>query len=224
MDVTMTRPSFFAGLLLYTLFATIARVSGLKFDASEADWNLNTNRLATNPLEYSGSRQDGFNYTQSPTNWRMPFYTVFLDRFVNGDPSNDDINATVYETDMMSTQLRFGGDLEGLKDSLDYIAGMGIKVRRSARRESGAISLVLTPDRPSTSQGLRSSTSRGVPIPTLYVDSPPRLAVPNANWHTQPIDLTLLDKHYGTVKVWQEVIDEVHRRGMWVILDNTMGT
>ncbi len=137
MAVTMTRPSSCAGLLLHTLLATIAGVSGLKFDANEADWNLNTNRLATNPLEYSGSRPDGFNYTQSPTNWRMPFYTVFLDRFVNGDPSNDDINATVYETDMMSTQLRFGGDLEGLKDSLDYIAGMGIKVRRSARRDSG---------------------------------------------------------------------------------------
>jgi alpha-1,3-glucan synthase len=36
--------------------------------------------------------------------------------------------------------------------------------------------------------------------------------------------LTLLDKHFGTVKLWQDVIDEVHRRGMLVVLDNTMGT
>jgi alpha-1,3-glucan synthase len=135
----MARPSFFSGLLLLTLLAAIPLVSGLRFDASEADWNLNTNRLATNPLEYSGKR-DNDTYTPSPKNWRMPFYTLFLDRFVNGDPDNDDKNGTVYETDMMSTQLRFGGDLEGLRDSLDYIAGMGIKVRHPPlRRPKGSL-------------------------------------------------------------------------------------
>jgi alpha-1,3-glucan synthase len=122
----MTRPSFFSRSLLYTFVTAASLVSGLKFDASLADYNINTNRRATNPLEYSGPTRD--NYFPSPSNWRVPFYTIFLDRFVNGDPSNDDINGTVYETDMMSTQLRFGGDLEGLRDSLDYIAGMGIKV------------------------------------------------------------------------------------------------
>jgi hypothetical protein len=41
---------------------------------------------------------------------------------------NDDINGTVYERDPQSNQLRHGGDLAGLIDSLDYIQGMGIKV------------------------------------------------------------------------------------------------
>jgi alpha-1,3-glucan synthase len=36
--------------------------------------------------------------------------------------------------------------------------------------------------------------------------------------------LTLLDKHFGTVQVWQDVIDEIHARNMWVVLDNTMAT
>jgi alpha-1,3-glucan synthase len=36
--------------------------------------------------------------------------------------------------------------------------------------------------------------------------------------------LTLLDKHFGTVRKWQEVIDEIHNRGMAVVLDNTMAT
>lgn len=132
----MTRPSFFSSTLLFTLFATTTFVSALKYDASEVEHNLNRNRTAVSPLDYWGSRQDDdpdFQYAASPSNWRVPFYTVFLDRFVNGDPLNDDINGTVYETDMMSTQLRFGGDLEGLRDSLDYIAGMGIKVLHTAQ-------------------------------------------------------------------------------------------
>lgn len=139
----MPRPSFVfssssrGGLLhlfLLTLAATTTTfVSALRFDASQVDYNLNRNRTATNPLDYWGSRQDDepdFKYAESPTNWRMPFYTIFLDRFVNGNPANDDINGTMYESDFMSTQLRFGGDLAGLKDSLDYIQGMGVKVGR----------------------------------------------------------------------------------------------
>jgi alpha-1,3-glucan synthase len=127
----MTRLSFFSSALLFTLFATTTFVSAFEYDAREVDYNLNRNRTAVSPLDYWGSRQDDdpdFEYAASPPNWRVPFYTIFLDRFVNGDPVNDNINETVYETDMMSTQLRFGGDMEGLRDSLDYIAGMGIKV------------------------------------------------------------------------------------------------
>jgi alpha-1,3-glucan synthase len=123
----MTRSLRLFGVLL----TTAVLVAGLRFDPGEAEWNLNTNQQATSPLDYDGGREDGFKYTKSPTNWRVPFYTLFLDRFVNGDPENDDRNGTVYETDMMSTQIRFGGDLEGLRDSLDYIAGMGIKACRT---------------------------------------------------------------------------------------------
>lgn len=101
-------------------------VHGLKYTLSEVDYNLNVNKTATNPLDYSVEERT--NYTASPDNWRFPFYTVFLDRFVNGDPTNDNANETLFETDMRSTQIRNGGDLQGLVDSLDYIAGMGIKV------------------------------------------------------------------------------------------------
>lgn len=50
-----------------------------------------------------------------------------LDRFVNGDPTNDDINGTAWEQDPYGTQLRHGGDVQGLLDTLDYIASMGVK-------------------------------------------------------------------------------------------------
>jgi alpha-1,3-glucan synthase len=38
------------------------------------------------------------------------------------------INGTAYEHDPNSNQMRHGGDLQGLVDTLDYLQGMGIKV------------------------------------------------------------------------------------------------
>ena len=98
----------------------------LRFDPAEVDYNLNQNEAATNPLDYSGEWA-GHTFNPSPENWRFPFYTFFLDRFVNGDPTNDDANNTVYEHDTNNNQYRHGGDLKGLVDSLDYLQGMGIK-------------------------------------------------------------------------------------------------
>jgi alpha-1,3-glucan synthase len=62
----------------------------------------------------------------------LRFYSLFLDRFVNGNPSNDDANGTHFEQDANGNQLRNGGDLAGIVDTLDYIQGMGIKASRSA--------------------------------------------------------------------------------------------
>lgn len=86
------------------------------------------------------------------------------DRFVNGDPTNDNANGTVFEHDPNDTQMRHGGDTAGLVDTLDYIQGMGIKV-----------SIVTTtgtktgPDtcRASTSQVHHSSTYLGSLMHTL---------------------------------------------------------
>lgn len=112
-------------LLLFT-----STVTALIYDAEQIAFNLNTNQTATNPLDYWGEWQDHV-FQPSPSNWRMPFYTIMLDRFVNGNPSNDDANATQYEHDLTQTQLRHGGDIKGLQDSLDYVQGMGIKVGNS---------------------------------------------------------------------------------------------
>ena len=114
--------------LLCILSSLVALVVSAPYDERELDWNLNTNQQTLNPLEYSGEWKDHA-YTASPDNWRFPFYTLFLDRFVNGDPANDDINGTVFEHDITSNQLRYGGDLAGLLDSLDYLQGMGVKAR-----------------------------------------------------------------------------------------------
>jgi alpha-1,3-glucan synthase len=36
--------------------------------------------------------------------------------------------------------------------------------------------------------------------------------------------LTLLDAHFGTITKWQQAMDEIHNRGMYVVMDNTMAT
>ncbi|KAG9697868.1 putative alpha 1,3 glucan synthase, partial [Aureobasidium melanogenum] len=157
----------------------------LKYDPGEADWNLNTNQAATSPLEYSGTWQDHTFYP-SPDNWRFPFYGLFLDRFVNGDPSNDNNNGTLFEQDIMGTTMRHGGDLAGLVDTLDYIQGMGIK--------------------------------------GLYVAGTPFINMPWKSDAYSPLDFTLLDHHFGNIAEWRAAVDEIHRRGMYIILDNTSAT
>lgn len=62
----------------------------LQYDERYVDWNLNTNEAATRPADYAVSYPN-HTYHPSPANWRMPFYSFFLDRFVNGDPTNDDV-------------------------------------------------------------------------------------------------------------------------------------
>lgn len=109
------------------LLLLIPAVTTLRYDPDQVGFNLNQNQTATDPLDYWGEWEN-HSYTASPENWRIPFYTLFLDRFVNGDPSNDDANGTQFEHDLLSNQLRHGGDVLGLMDSFDYIQGMGIQV------------------------------------------------------------------------------------------------
>ena len=51
-----------------------------------------------------------------------------VDRFIDGDPTNNEANGTSFEHEWMSTQWRFGGDPKGLMNHLDYLQGMGIRV------------------------------------------------------------------------------------------------
>lgn len=166
------------GLLLQSL-------STLKFDVRYSDFNLNKNKSASNPLSYWGTWPD-HEYHPSPENWHFPFYSLSLDRFANGDASNDDANGTVYETDTTSSNMRFGGDVLGLIVSLDYIHGMGVR-------------------------GIYLVGSIFISLPWM-ADS------------YSPIDLTLLDFHFGSLSDWRRAIDEIHKRGMYVILDNTFNT
>jgi alpha-1,3-glucan synthase len=109
-----------------------------------------------------------------------------ISSFTNGDPSNDNANGTQYEQDILSNQLRHGGDIAGLVDSLDYLQGMGIK--------------------------------------GIYVAGSPFMNQPWSADSYSPLDLTILDHHFGTIQEWRDAVQEVHRRGMYIIVENTFGT
>ncbi|CAI7594598.1 unnamed protein product [Penicillium discolor] len=170
-------------LVIVAIWIRIAQ--SLPYLPEEADWNLNQNQTATHPLDYSG-RWDGHTYNPSPENWRFPFYTIFLDRFVNGDPSNDNANGTQWEHILTSNEFRHGGDVLGLVDTFDYLQGMGIK--------------------------------------GVYLAGTPYINFPWAADGYSPLDLTLLDHHFGTIEDWRTMISEAHRRGIYVIFDNTFAT
>ncbi|CAK47606.1 CAZyme family GH13 [Aspergillus niger] len=172
-----------AGSLL-ALFAPTT--TAWPYEASLVDYNLNVNKTATSPFEYSPPAWPGHKYTESPKNWRFPFYTIMLDRWVNGDPANDNINGTVFEHDLNSNQMRHGGDAVGLVDTLDYLQGMGIK--------------------------------------GIYLAGTVLMNQPWGADGYSILDTTLLDQHYGTIQVWRDTIDEIHKRGMYVIFDNTLAT
>ncbi|KAL4864230.1 hypothetical protein BDV12DRAFT_205867 [Aspergillus spectabilis] len=155
------------------------------YDESLADYNLNENKTAESPIDYWGAWPD-HEYHPSPDNWRLPTYTIFLDRISNGDPSNDNINGTAFEHVINSNQMRHGGDLEGLVDSLDYIQGMGFKV--------------------------------------IYFAGTYLMNLPWAYDGYSPVDTTLLDMHLGTLEDWRRAITEIHERGMYVLVDNTVAT
>ena len=80
-----------ASLVVGSLLVTSTR--SLVYDLDQLDWNLNQDAEAVHPLDYWGE-WDNHTYNPSPENWRFPFYTMFLDKFVNGDPTNDDANVS----------------------------------------------------------------------------------------------------------------------------------
>lgn len=111
---------------LLSLLSLASLGSAAPYDEALTDYNLNTNQNAQNPLEYSTDKLSS--YHKSPDNWReIPFYTILLDKFADGDPSNNDYFGSMFEWDWRETQLRFGGDLKGLEARLDYLLGMGIR-------------------------------------------------------------------------------------------------
>jgi glycosidase len=55
------------------------------------------------------------------------FYQIFLDRFANGDPSNDPPNAEPWGSTPTLAGFQ-GGDLQGILQKLDYLLDLGINV------------------------------------------------------------------------------------------------
>lgn len=142
---------------LLSLYSLVISVLALRYDPSYEYYNLNQNQTAVDPLDYWGEWKN-HTFHPSPTNWRVPFYVVTIDRYVDGDPTNNEANKTTFEHDWQSNQFRFGGDAKGLMNNLDYIQGMGIKVRLPLW---SILFHHLKGSRPYISRGRPSSTCHG---------------------------------------------------------------
>lgn len=57
----------------------------------------------------------------------MVIFTPIFGVAIFVDSLTDNANGTLFEHDVHGNQLRHGGDVAGLVDSLDYLQGMGIK-------------------------------------------------------------------------------------------------
>lgn len=168
--------------------ACLSTASAHVYNETLAPWNMNTNQQATTILEYTTTRSNT-TYMASPQNWRsLPTYTLLLDKWFNGDPSNDDFFGLQFEAPPDQTQLRFGGDVAGISDdrALDYLQGLGIKA--------------------------------------IYIAGTAWLNMPWQADAYSAIDFTLTDPHFGTVDEWHTFIDKLHARGMYIIMDMTVGT
>ncbi|RPH66576.1 MAG: alpha-amylase, partial [Myxococcaceae bacterium] len=71
----------------------------------------------------SGQPDAGLLHVASPTWEEQVVYFVMIDRFANGNPSNDNQNRS--EFDPTDGDKYSGGDLQGIIDKLDYIQGLG---------------------------------------------------------------------------------------------------
>jgi alpha-1,3-glucan synthase len=133
----------------------------------------------------------------------LPSYTVLLDKFADGDPSNNDFFGTMFESDWRETQLRNGGDLKGLVARLDYLQGMGIKV----------IFISGTP----FLNMIWQADSESLSFPFFFSPDKRQLGY-------SPLDFTVLDPHWGTINDWRNTINAIHARGMYLMVDFTVGT
>jgi glycosidase len=70
------------------------------------------------PREKGSAQRAGFNSSDA-------IYELMPDRFANGDAANDNAAALADKVDRAHGDGRHGGDIAGIIDHLDYIAGMG---------------------------------------------------------------------------------------------------
>lgn len=58
----------------------------------------------------------------------------------------------------------------------------------------------------------------------LYIIGMPHINFPWSYDGFSPLDLTLLDHHLGDIDAWRAMTTEAHRRGMYIVLENTFAT
>lgn len=143
---------------------------------------------STNSVENSYSSTDK---QTNPFLWENAnIYFLLTDRFVNGDPAND--NSYGRHQDGAVHRSYHGGDLRGVIQKID----------EAYFEELGITALWLTPP----IENIHGSTDEGTGKTYAY----------HGYW---PRDWTNIDANLGTIEDYRELIDKAHARGMRVLMD-----
>jgi alpha-amylase len=140
-------------------------------------------------LEKDGAAAADFNWAD------VTVYNVMVDRYVNGDPSNDHSYGRQGDG-QMEVGTWHGGDWVGLTSKMDYIAGLGVTA------------LWITP----IVEQVHGWVSGGTLGDFKYYGY-------HGYW---ALDYTLLDKSYGSEAELGALIDAAHQRGIRVLADVVM--
>ncbi len=178
-------------------------------------------------------RQDYYNFKLIPglktPDWAKGavIYQIFVDRFCNGDPSNDPLDREYSYIgegirqikdwdkypDAMDVRSFYGGDLQGVMDKLDYLQGLGIDV------------IYFNPLFVSPSNHKYDIQDYDYIDPhfgrIVKDEGETLIEWDNSNSHASRYICRVTDKENleASNQLFIELVEEVHRRGMKVIID-----
>jgi glycosidase len=124
-------------------------------------------------------------------------YQVFTDRFCNGDTTNDDppVAKGLFDPTKKNWGAYWGGDLEGIRQKLDYIQGLG------------ATAIWFSPAIDCVDKVIRNADGK--------------VQAPYHGYHGR--DFKRIDEHFGdsekSWKAFDALVEEAHKRGIKVMVD-----
>ncbi|KAG8736780.1 Cell wall alpha-1,3-glucan synthase ags1, partial [Ceratobasidium sp. 423] len=65
---------------------------------------------------------------------------------------------------------------------------------------------------------------QGMGVGTIFIAGTPFLNIPWEADSYSPINLSVLDPHWGTIDDWRALVDAIHARSIYLMLDFTVGT
>ncbi len=124
-------------------------------------------------------------------------YQIFTDRFFNGSAANDDPTKSpgMFDSSKTNWGAYWGGDLQGIRQKLDYIQGIG------------ATAVWISPVIDN--------------INKVVLDGKGKVQAPYHGYHAR--DFKRIEEHFGDADTsWKEfdlLVEEAHKRGMKVVID-----
>ncbi|AZR74944.1 hypothetical protein BBF96_14115 [Anoxybacter fermentans] len=119
-------------------------------------------------------------------------YQIMIDRFYDGDPSNNDPAKSpgLYDSTKSNWKLYWGGDLKGITQKIPYLADLGITA------------IWITP------------VHDNIDVAAYYN------GVPNAGYHGYwARDFKRIEEHFGTWADFDEMVQTAHNYGIKVLVD-----